>query len=123
MRKNHIILFSACAAMTLASCSSKLDALSADYFTVTPNPLEAQAGQVPASIAGVFPEKYMKKNAVVTVVPELRYGNGEVAQGTPATFQGEKVTGNDQTISYRLGGRYTMKTAFNYVDGMHKSDM
>ena len=123
MRKNLFILFSACVAMVLTGCSGKLGALSADYFKVTPNPLEAQAGQVPASIAGSFPEKYMNKKAVVTVIPELRYGNGEVAQGTPATFQGEKVTGNDQTISYRLGGRYTMKTNFTYVPGMHKSDM
>ncbi len=123
MRKNLFILFSACVAMVLTSCSGKLGALSADYFTVTPNPLETQAGQVPASIAGVFPEKYMKKKAVVTVVPELRYANGQVAQGTPATFQGEKVTGNDQTISYRLGGRYTMKTSFDYVPEMLKSDM
>ena len=105
------------------SCSSKLGALSSDYFTVTPNPLESQAGKVPASIAGSFPEKYLKKNAVVTVIPELRYGNGEAAQGEGATFQGEKVAGNDQTISYRLGGRYTMKTNFTYVPEMQKSEM
>ena len=100
-----------------------MGALSSDYFTVTPNPLESQAGKVPASIAGSFPEKYLKKNAVVTVIPELRYGNGETAQGEGATFQGEKVTGNDQTISYRLGGRYTMKTNFTYVPEMQKSEM
>lgn len=123
MRKNLIFIFSALATVAFTSCSGKLGTLSADYFTVTPNPLESQAGQVPASIAGVFPEKYMKKNAVVTVIPELRYGNGEVAQGTPATFQGEKVLGNDQAISYRLGGRYTMKTAFDFVPDMQKSDM
>lgn len=123
MRKNLILSFSACALLILSSCSGKLGALSADNFTVTPNPLEAQAGQVPATINGTFPEKYMKKKAVVTVVPELRYGNGEVAQGEAATFQGEKVTGNDQTISYRLGGRYTMRTAFAYVPEMIQSDM
>ncbi len=116
------ILFSAVAVL-LSSCSSKLGDLSADNFTVTPNPLEAQAGEVPASIAGVFPEKYLKKNAVVTVIPELRYGNNEVAQGEGQTFQGEKVLGNDQTISYRLGGRYTMNTSFTYVPAMLSSDM
>ena len=123
MRKNLIIIFAAIVTVAFTSCSSKLDALSADNFTVTPNPLEAQAGQVPASIAGVFPEKYMKKKAVVTVVPELRYGDNLVALGTPATFQGEKVTGNDQTISYKVGGRYTMKTSFDYVPAMQQSDM
>ncbi len=124
MRKNLFPLVSIMAVSILGtSCSSKLGALSSDYFTVTPNPLESQAGQVPAAIAGSFPEKYLKKNAVVTVIPELRYGNGEAAQGEGATFQGEKVTGNDQTISYRLGGRYTMKTNFAYVPEMQKSEM
>lgn len=100
-----------------------MGALSADNFTVTPNPLETKGGQVPATISGAFPEKYMKKNAVVTVVPELRYGSGQVTKGVGATFQGEKVLGNDQMISYRLGGRYTMKTAFDFVPAMQKSDM
>ena len=97
--------------------------LSADNFTVTPKPLETMGGQVPATINGAFPEKYMKKNAVVKVVPELRYANGQVQKGTAATFQGEKVMGNDQTISYRMGGHYTMKTTFPYVADMQQSDL
>ena len=107
--------------MMFTSCS-KLGALSADNFNVTPNPLETQAGTVPATINGHFPEKYMKKKAVVEVVPELRYSNGEVVQGASATFQGEKVLGNDQTISYRTGGNYTMKTNFAYAND-NKADM
>ena len=31
--------------------------------------------------------------------------------------------GNDQTNSYKMGGRYTMKTSFAYVPEMQKSDM
>lgn len=65
----------------------------------------------------------MKKKAVVTVVPELRYGNGQAAQGQAATFQGEKVEGNDQTISYKMGGNYTMKANYKYVPEMQKSDL
>ena len=122
MRKNLIFTLSVCSVLAFTSCS-KMGALSADNFTVTPNPLETKGGQVPATINGAFPEKYMKKNAVVTVVPELRYGNGQVAKGAGSTFQGEKVLGNDQMISYRLGGRYTMKTAFDFVPAMQKSDM
>jgi len=99
-----------------------MGALSADNFKVTPNPLATQAGQVPVTIDGMFPEKYMKKKAVVTVIPELRY-NGQTTQGQGATFQGEKVEGNDQTISYQVGGHYTMKSNFKYVDDMHKSDL
>lgn len=122
MRKNLIFILSVCSVLAFTSCS-KMGPLSADNFTVTPNPLETKGGQVPATINGAFPEKYMKKNAVVTVIPELRYGNGQVAKGAGSTFQGEKVLGNDQMISYRLGGRYTMKTAFDFVPEMQKSDM
>lgn len=106
----------------MTSCS-KMGPLSADNFTVTPKPLETQAGVVSATVNGAFPEKYMKKKAVVTVTPELRYGDGKVGKGEAATFQGEKVMGNDQVISYRMGGHYTMKTAFAYNPEMQKSDM
>lgn len=107
----------------MSSCSSKLGELSADNFKVTPNPLESKAGQVAVTIDGTFPEKYMKKKAVVTVVPELRYGNGQTAQGQAATFQGEKVQGNDRMITYKVGGNYTMKSNFKYVPEMQKSDL
>ena len=122
MQKKQFILLSAATVLFLSSCSSKLGVLSADNFTVTPNPLETQAGTVPATINGHFPEKYMQKKAVVTVIPELRYSNGQTVQGNSATFQGESVLGNDQTISYRLGGNYTMKTTFAYADD-NKADM
>lgn len=122
MQNKSLIIMTAASLLMLSSCS-KLGPLSADNFTVTPNPLETQAGEVPATISGAFPEKYMKKKATVTVVPELRYADGQVAQGKSATFQGEKVMGNNQTISYKVGGRYTMKTSFDYVPEMQKSDM
>ena len=122
MQKKNLLFLSAASLLLMTSCS-KLGPLSADNFTVVPNPLETQAGQVPATINGIFPEKYMKKKAVVTVTPELRYADGQVAKGQSATFQGEKVMGNDQTISYKVGGRYTMKTAFDYVPEMQKSEM
>ena len=122
MQKNYFVLIPAAALLLLTSCSGKLGALSADNFTVTPNPLETQVGKVPATINGTFPEKYMKKKAVVTVVPELRYADGQVVKATGATFQGEKVQGNDQTILYKAGGRYNMKAAFDYLD-CNKADM
>ena len=109
--------------IAMTSCSSKLGALSADNFNVVPNPMETEAGKVPVTINGMFPEKYLKKKAVVSVVPELRCSNGDVVQGQSATFQGEKVQGNDQTISYKLGGNYTMKNIFTYIPAMQKSDL
>ncbi|MBQ7441772.1 MAG: hypothetical protein IJV52_09745 [Prevotella sp.] len=123
MQKNLVFIISAFALILLSSCSSKLGVLSADNFNVVPNPMEAHAGQVPVTINGKFPEKYMKKKAVVDVVPELRCSNGDVYQSTGAAFQGEKVMGNGQTVSYKVGGNYTMKTAFTYVDPMLKSDL
>mgnify|MGYP002097177058 FL=1 len=108
-------------ALAFTSCK-KLGALSADNFTVTPTPLESVAGQVPATINGQFPEKYMKKKAVVTVTPVLKYEGGE-ATGASATFQGEKVDGNNQTIFYKMGGNYTMKSIFDFVPAMQKSDL
>lgn len=105
----------------MSSCS-KLGDLSADNFKVNPTPLEAIGGEVPATINGIFPEKYMKKKAVVTVTPVLKYDGGE-AVGKSATFQGEKVEGNGTEISYKVGGTYTMKTNFKYVPAMMNSDL
>ena len=122
MRKTLLFSLTAGSFLMMTSCS-KMGPLSADNFTVTPKPLETQAGVVSATVNGAFPEKYMKKKAVVTVTPELRYGDGKVVKGEAATFQGEKVMGNDQVISYRMGGHYTMKTAFAYNPEMQKSDM
>lgn len=107
--------------LVLSSCN-KLGELSADNFQVTPSPMEAVGGKVPVTIDGRFPEKYMKKKAVVTVTPEVRYAGGK-AVGQSATFQGEKVQGNDQEISYKLGGNYTMKNLFTYVPEMHESEL
>ena len=123
MRKNLILFVSAVGMIAMTSCSSKLGALSADNFNVVPNPMETEAGKVPVTINGMFPEKYLKKKAVVSVIPELRCSNGDVVQGQSATFQGEKVQGNDQTISYKLGGNYTMKNSFTYAPAMQKSDL
>lgn len=123
MRKNLILFVSAVGMILMTSCSSKLGALSADNFNVVPNPMETEAGKVPVTINGKFPEKYLKKKAVVSVIPEIRCSNGDVVQGQSATFQGEKVQGNDQTISYKVGGNYTMKNSFTYAPAMQKSDL
>ena len=75
--------------------------LSADYFTVTPQVLEAVGGKVPATINGKFPEKYFNKKAVVEVTPVLKWNGGE-AKGQPATFKVKrwKVTTNLSLIRW-----------------------
>ena len=125
MRKNIFtsVLTLSLGAIVSVSCSSKLGNLTADNFKVTPTPLELQGTQVPVTVYGTFPEKFMKKKAVVTVSPELRYANGKVLRGQSSTFQGEKVLGNGQTVNYKLGGQFTMRDAFSYKDEMHKSDL
>ena len=121
MKKNNLFVLAMASAVVMSSCS-KLGDLSADNFKVTPTPLEAVGGEVPATINGVFPEKYMKKKAVVTVTPVLKYEGGE-AVGQSATFQGEKVEGNGTEIGYKVGGSYTMKANFQYVPAMISSDL
>ncbi|MBO7601849.1 MAG: hypothetical protein J6S94_02330 [Bacteroidaceae bacterium] len=106
----------------LTSCASKMGELSPEYFTVTPQVLEAVGGQVPATITGKFPEKYFNKKAIVEVTPVLRWQGGE-AKGQTATFQGEKVEANYQTINYQMGGNYTLRTSFDYRPEMAKSEL
>ena len=121
MRKVRLSLLVTLLAV-LTSCASKMGELSPEYFTVTPQVLEAVGGKVPATINGKFPEKYFNKKAIVEVTPVLRWQGGE-AKGQPATFQGEKVEANNQTIYYKTGGNYTMRTSFDYRPEMAKSEL
>lgn len=121
MKTTKFIFVAAASAIVLSSCS-KLGKLSSENFAVTPTPLEAIGGEVPVTINGTFPVKYMKKKAVVTVTPVLKYEGGETV-GQSATFQGEKVEGNGTTIQYKAGGVYTMKSNFTYEDAMLHSDL
>lgn len=96
--------------------------LSTDYFTVTPQVLETVGGKVPVTINGRFPELYFDKKAIVEIVPVLKWNGGE-ARGQSATFQGEDVAGDAQTVSYKEGGSYIMKTSFDYIPEMAKSEL
>lgn len=115
------VLLTAVAAMTMTSCS-KLGNLTSDNFKVTPTPLVDEGGEVPANISVTIPEKYMKKKAVVTATPVLRYQGGETTAQS-ATFQGEKVEGNGTDVKYKVGGTYSMKANFRYTPEMLRSDL
>ena len=115
------ILFAGMAVVLSMSSCSKLK-LTADNFKVTPTPLEAVGGQVPATITANFPEKSIPKKAVVTVTPVLKYEGGEAASES-ATFQGQKVEGNGTSVQYKVGGTYNMKANWAYQDAMLKSDL
>lgn len=120
MRKINILLPVA-SVVLLASCG-KMGKFTSEDFTVTPTPLETVAGEVPATISANIPAKLMNKKAVVTCTPVLRWDGGE-SVGASATFQGEKVEGNNQVISYKNGGHATLRTAFPYEAGMEKSEL
>lgn len=121
MKKIHLSVIAA-TLLALCSCSSKLGELSADYFSVTPQVLEAVNGEVPVTISGTFPEKFFPKKGVITVTPVLKWADGSVS-GDSYTLIGEKVEGNSQVIPYKAGGNFTMKTSFDYVPEMAKSEL
>jgi len=104
------------------ACSSGLKPLAANYVKSDPQPLEMVAGKVPVTISATFPPKWFNKNATLMVIPVLRYDGGET-WGTSYTFQGEKVAGNGQVISQKLGGNVTMTSNFDYIPAMQKSEL
>lgn len=108
--------------VAFTACSKKMGPLSADMFKVTPSPLELKGGKVNATIDGQFPEKYFNKKSEVTVTPVLVYG-GKESKSTSVTFQGEKVKGNNNTIAYKAGGKYSMPASFTYVPEMRNSEL
>lgn len=113
----------AAASLFLAtSCSSELDPLTSDNFTCTPSPLVEVGGKVDATISVTYPEKYFSKKAVLTATPVLVYEGGET-KSAPISFQGEKVQGNDQQVSYKYGGNATFKASFDYIDAMASSKL
>ncbi|NDP19463.1 MAG: tetratricopeptide repeat protein [Paludibacter sp.] len=122
MRKQLFFAVSVVLALVFSSCSKDMAALDPSLFKCNPNPLEVKGGKVDATITGTFPVKYFNKKATVTVTPVLKFEGKEV-KGTPVTFQGEKIVGNDQSISYKLGGTYSIKASFDYVPEMAKSEL
>lgn len=125
MRKQLFYAVSLVLALVLSSCSKDLTALDPSLFTCTPNPLEVKGGKVDATITGTFPVKYFAKNATVTVTPVLvsKIDTTKSWSSAPSVFQGEKVVGNNQTISYKTGGSYTMKASFDYDPLMYNSEL
>jgi len=122
MKRQLFFAVSMVFALVLSSCSKDLTALDPSLFKCNPNPLEVKGGKVDATITGTFPVKYFNKNAVVTVTPVLKFEGKEV-KGKAVVFQGEKVKGNDKTIAFKAGGSYSLKTSFDYVPEMAKSEL
>jgi Flp pilus assembly protein TadD len=124
MKKGLYFIAAAILAFVFTSCAPKpMGALDPSYFSTNPNPLEENGGKVVATVTGKFPPKYFDKKTVVVVTPVLKTSTGAEYRGTPVTYQGEKVQGNNQQVSYKLGGNFTQQVAFDYKPDMAKSEL
>ncbi|MDR0824286.1 MAG: hypothetical protein LBN74_04285 [Prevotella sp.] len=124
-RLNLIRLFSLLViiAVISASCGKKtIPPLSNSLFTTNPSPLELVGNKVPVTMNGRFPAKWFDKSLTIVVTPVLKY-NGEETLGTPYTYQGENVAGNGIVVPYEAGSAITMKSEFDYIPAMKKSEL
>lgn len=91
-------------------------------FKVTPEILEAHAGDVDVAIDGRFPAKYFNKKATLVATPVLKYDGGEISF-SPVTVQGEKVEANNKVIGYTTGGNVSYKDAVGFEKAMSRSEL
>jgi len=112
------------AAVVLSGCSglNKMKK-NADQinFKVTPEVLEAHAGDVDLAMTGRFPDKYFNKKVTLTATPVLKYDGGET-EYSPVTVQGEKVQANNKVIAYS-GGNVAYKDVVGFEKPMSKSEL
>ncbi|MCM1153288.1 MAG: hypothetical protein NC328_06515 [Muribaculum sp.] len=121
MKKTIAIVALSAAVVGLNSCSKKLGQFSSDFFSTVPTPLETVGEQVPGTVYGNIPAKFMVKNAKVTATPQLRWADGSV-NAAPVVFQGENVRDNGQVVAYK-GGTVTIPFNMAYVPEMANSDL
>ena len=122
MNKKILLLSLCVAALCLSGCSKKMGQFKSDFFTVNPTPLEVQGTEVPATITGRIPAKFMIKNAKVEVTPVLVYSTGE-KQSVPYLIQGEDARANGTVVSYDAGGSVAIPFSVPYTSAMERSDL
>ena len=126
MNKSVLMVAAVGCALVAGGCSKKLQQFQSDYFTTVPTPLETVGQNVPGTIKGSIPAKFMVKNAKVTAVPVLQWTAGGAtseATATPVVFQGEDVRANGQEVSYANGGMVTIPFTIPYRPEMAHSDL
>ncbi|MDR1343130.1 MAG: hypothetical protein LBK18_07760 [Prevotellaceae bacterium] len=117
--KRRVYCLAVSLGLIVASCGSPekmKEAADQIKVTCTPNVLEAHAGVIKAKITVTFPEKFFHPDAVLEMLPVVKYTDGEVA-GTAKVLQGEKVKDNNAVISQK-GGEYTQELTFDFTDAM-----
>ncbi len=122
IRLNYLIIIAFAAFLCGCAGLTKMrDDSSTVTYSVKPNPLVMQAGEVTVTGDVKFPEKYFNKNAVVVATPVLKYEGGQMEFPT-TTLQGEKVEANNKVIPY-TGGGYTFTGTLPYKPEMAKSEL
>ena len=101
-------------AILVSSC----DLLKDVTYTVTPNPLELHGDNVKVAVTVTIPEKGINKKAKVEITPV--FGDTKL---TTWTIQGEKATGNGQTITFKPGGTATFEEVIAYNPSMEATDL
>ena len=122
MKKQTLFLTMVIVVLTFFACKPPKEFV--DNITVTPNPLEYRAGKVEVKIEGTFPQKYFTKKMEMVVTPYLVSNiNGNVTKAQSKVYQGEKVKGNNTTVNYKVGGKYSQTAVFNYTPDMESSQL
>lgn len=127
MKNKNLALVLTLSALLLFGCGlQKMVKRYPEVSITLDNPdLENKGGKVDYTIKGTVPPKYMKKKAVVTVLPTIKSATGEVL-GTlpPITLAGEKAKVDGATvIPYKAGGKFTKSGTIDYNDDMQDSEI
>ncbi|MDE7412894.1 MAG: hypothetical protein K2N05_03760 [Muribaculaceae bacterium] len=122
MNNKFLYLALGVAVIGMTGCSKKLSQFKSDYFSTNPTPLATVGEQVPGTVTGRIPAKFMLKNAKVTATPVIKWENGEV-NANPVIIQGENVRANGQVVNYAEGGTVTIPFNVMYQPDMVRSDL
>lgn len=108
------VMFLGVAALAVSSC----DQLKELSYSTTPNPLEMHGDSVAISVTVNIPPKGIKKKVSVEITPAL--GDTKL---TTWKIQGEKATGNGQSITFKPGGTATFTETVAYNASMEAADL
>jgi tetratricopeptide (TPR) repeat protein/outer membrane protein OmpA-like peptidoglycan-associated protein len=108
------VMFLGVAALAVSSC----DQLKELSYSTTPNPLEMHGDSVAISVTVNIPPKGINKKVSVEVTPVL--GDAKL---TTWKIQGEKATGNGQSINFKPGGTATFTDIVAYNASMEAADL
>jgi Flp pilus assembly protein TadD len=87
-------------------------------YAIKENPVEMHGDSVSVTVTVKFPEKGLKKKASAEITPKL----GDKSFKT-ITVQGEKATGNGQTIAYKPGATVNYTDIIPYSADLENADL